>query len=43
MDRDHGEPADLNGTLVDLRAEDLCAVEACFKGKGCHEFRYWVS
>ncbi len=34
---DHDKTADLNRATVDLRAEDLCDVEAYFWEKGCSE------
>lgn len=37
---DHYKPADLNRNTLDLRAEDLCEVEAYFREKGCSEFEY---
>lgn len=40
MDRDHDRATDLDGTTLDLRAEDLCDVEAYFRANGCSEFEY---
>ena len=37
---DHDKIADLNRATVNLRAEDLCDVEAYFREKGCSEFEY---
>jgi hypothetical protein len=34
---DHDKTADLNRATVDLRAEDLCDVEAYFWEKGCSD------